>query len=308
MTGMATGLCNHGIVRLRRERRRPHCDPSPARGNGSRLIGNLGKQIEGGDLALLAAVNGALAAIDMDGGDSVVVAPGARAILADDGQTITLTIYTQAAVATGAALTGERAIALAGELIAAGLRPLRRRAPRLIDGGNCEGRPTMTDLSAHDEKPDFWQALHDVAYALDEGDVLALDAIDALRQAYPRPPVDDKVASVLHLLTMMDIELRRRVLATSSSTRPQCGMTSPGFSGALPPTSATAAPMLSCRAGSLICIATPPSHTMPLRPGSECRLDRQPNDHRSRKPRGMSDDDRLPFRRLAPTLSRAVSR
>lgn len=32
----------------------------------SRLIGNLGKQIEGGDLALLAAVTGALAAIDAE--------------------------------------------------------------------------------------------------------------------------------------------------------------------------------------------------------------------------------------------------
>ena len=91
----------------------------------SRLIGNLGKQIEGGDLALLADINGALAAIDADGDASVALAPGGRAVLADDGQTITLTIYIGAAVATGAALTAERAFALAGELIAAGLRRLR---------------------------------------------------------------------------------------------------------------------------------------------------------------------------------------
>jgi hypothetical protein len=90
----------------------------------SRLVGNLGKQIEGGDITLLAAVNGALVAIDADGGASVEVAPGGRAILADDGQTIALTIYAEE-VATGVTLTAERAIALAGELIAAGLRRLR---------------------------------------------------------------------------------------------------------------------------------------------------------------------------------------
>jgi hypothetical protein len=90
-----------------------------------RLVGNLGKRIEGGDLTLLAAVNGALAAIAADDGASVALAAGGQTILADDGQTITLTIYTEVAVATGATLTAKRAIALAGELIAAGLRRLR---------------------------------------------------------------------------------------------------------------------------------------------------------------------------------------
>jgi hypothetical protein len=90
----------------------------------SRLIGSLGKQIEGGDLALLAAVHGAIAAIDAEGGASVAVAPGGRAILADDRQTITLTIYTEAAVARPGRHS-PRTIALAGELIAAGLRRLR---------------------------------------------------------------------------------------------------------------------------------------------------------------------------------------
>lgn len=89
------------------------------------LIDKLDTRIEGGDLALLASVQGAIAAIDADSGSSGEAAPGGRAILADDGQTISLTIYTDATVAAGAALTAERAIALAGELIAAGLRRLR---------------------------------------------------------------------------------------------------------------------------------------------------------------------------------------
>src|SRR5665213_1370815 len=90
----------------------------------SRLLGNRGKQIDGGDVALLASVQGAIAAMDADGSASVAVAHGGRAILADDGQTISLTIYTEAAAATGAALTAERALALAGELITAARRRL----------------------------------------------------------------------------------------------------------------------------------------------------------------------------------------
>jgi hypothetical protein len=67
----------------------------------------------------------------------------------------------------------------------------------------------MTNLSRQ-HGPDFWQALSDSAYALDGGDVLPLDAIDAVRQAY-QPPADDNAAAVARFLTMLDIELRRRV-------------------------------------------------------------------------------------------------
>jgi hypothetical protein len=83
-----------------------------------RLIG----QIEAGQLALLAGINGALAAIDSE---DLTAEPAARADVSDDGQ-IRLTLYRDDGAAFAAPLAPGRAVALAGELIAAALPKLPR--------------------------------------------------------------------------------------------------------------------------------------------------------------------------------------
>jgi hypothetical protein len=50
---------------------------------------------------------------------------GGRAVLADDGAAITLTLYGEAGAAASVTLAPRRAVALAGELIRAALRRMR---------------------------------------------------------------------------------------------------------------------------------------------------------------------------------------
>jgi hypothetical protein len=78
--------------------------------------------IEGGTLALLAGIGAtlkALAAIPAD------IAPAARAIVSDGGGKIWLTLYGEAGAIATVTLASCRAVALAGELIAAALPRLR---------------------------------------------------------------------------------------------------------------------------------------------------------------------------------------
>jgi hypothetical protein len=92
----------------------------------SRLIGNLGKQIEGGDLALLAAVNGALAAIDAEPDCLADAERMARAIVTDvPGQPVCLSLYGEDGCVATIDLPPLRALAIAQELIAAAGRRLR---------------------------------------------------------------------------------------------------------------------------------------------------------------------------------------
>jgi hypothetical protein len=59
------------------------------------LVADLGCQVDGGTLALLGNVQGALVAIDaLPGSDEV--APADRVVIADDGERITLTLYREA--------------------------------------------------------------------------------------------------------------------------------------------------------------------------------------------------------------------
>src|SRR5437868_5907946 len=90
-----------------------------------RLIGNLGERIEGGDLALLAAVNGALCAIDAADCGLVNAEPMARAVVTDvPGSPAVLTMYGDDGRAVSVELTALRALNLAGRLLDAALRRL----------------------------------------------------------------------------------------------------------------------------------------------------------------------------------------
>jgi hypothetical protein len=116
-------------------------DPEPLRDAGNtdtrrqlldmreRLVGNLGERIEGGDLALLAAVHGAMAAIEA--ADRVLpdAEQAARAVVTDtrDGP-IALTLYNEAEAVATIALPPIRALALAGELIRAAMPRVREAA------------------------------------------------------------------------------------------------------------------------------------------------------------------------------------
>jgi hypothetical protein len=64
--------------------------------------------------------------------------PGARAVVSDDGSTISLTVYTEAGDAVPVALLPVRALALAGELIAAAVPKLNviERKPTKRRGGD----------------------------------------------------------------------------------------------------------------------------------------------------------------------------
>jgi hypothetical protein len=76
--------------------------------------------LDGGLLRLLGDANAALAAIDRQ--PPVDTEPAARAVVSDDGIEIRLISYTQAGAAAMVVLDPRRAIALAGQLIAAALR------------------------------------------------------------------------------------------------------------------------------------------------------------------------------------------
>ena len=97
----------------------------------SQLVGTLGCLIDGGGLALLADVQGALAAIDAARPDchdvepiEREVEPAERVVVTDDGVTIRLSAYRGDTLAAEVELSPLRAITLAGELIAAAARRL----------------------------------------------------------------------------------------------------------------------------------------------------------------------------------------
>lgn len=92
----------------------------------SRLIGKLGKKIEGGDLALLAAVNGAIAAMDAEPDCPADAERMARAIVTDvPGQLVCLSLYGEDGRVATIDLPPIRALAIAQELIAAAGQRLR---------------------------------------------------------------------------------------------------------------------------------------------------------------------------------------
>ena len=88
-----------------------------------RLLDDLDHQIDGGVLALLTGVNSALAAIDA--GAPVDGEPAERAIVADDGKSIRLTLYTAEGPAATAEVPPIRALTIATELVAAAIARLR---------------------------------------------------------------------------------------------------------------------------------------------------------------------------------------
>jgi hypothetical protein len=86
---------------------------------------------DGGTVALLTNVGSVIAACDAvalevpDTRQSDAM-PGGRAVLADDGSVIRLALYSEAGTVTAANLSPRRAVALAGELIAAAAGKLPR--------------------------------------------------------------------------------------------------------------------------------------------------------------------------------------
>lgn len=88
--------------------------------------------IDGGYLRLLGDVCAALAAVDAarapKGVTTIVIPLAERAIVADDGRSIHLTMYRGAETLAGASLTPLRALQLGHELIAAGMSRAAVRA------------------------------------------------------------------------------------------------------------------------------------------------------------------------------------
>jgi hypothetical protein len=75
---------------------------------------------------VLAAITGALAAIATEACQPPESEPAARAVVSDDGTEIRLTLYAENGAAFAAPIAPGRAVALAGELIAAALPKLAR--------------------------------------------------------------------------------------------------------------------------------------------------------------------------------------
>jgi hypothetical protein len=73
--------------------------------------------LDGGLLRLLGDTSAALAAIDRQ--PPADAEPAARVVVSDDGREIRLTLYTENGAAFAAPIAPGRAVALAGELIAA---------------------------------------------------------------------------------------------------------------------------------------------------------------------------------------------
>jgi hypothetical protein len=91
-----------------------------------RLVGNLGKRIEGGDLTLLAAVNGALSAIEAVDAVLPDAEQAARAVVSDvAGEMIALVLYRETEEVAQIALPPIRALALAAKLIQAAMPRLK---------------------------------------------------------------------------------------------------------------------------------------------------------------------------------------
>jgi hypothetical protein len=81
-------------------------------------------RIRSGSLALLADIIAAIDACDAARPDCSEPLSADRAVLADDGTTITLALYTGAGAVGSVSLSPRRTVALAAELIAAALRRL----------------------------------------------------------------------------------------------------------------------------------------------------------------------------------------
>ena len=91
-----------------------------------RLLDDLGSRIDGGNLSLLTAIGGALAAIDAESGEPADAEPMARAIVTDaPGLPIGLALYAADGKAAAVELLPLRALALANQLLAAALARLR---------------------------------------------------------------------------------------------------------------------------------------------------------------------------------------
>lgn len=78
-------------------------------------------QIDAGTLALLAGVAAAIDATEAAGDAPASAITALRAVLADDDKAITLTLYGEAGDVAAVTVAPQRAVALAGELIAAAL-------------------------------------------------------------------------------------------------------------------------------------------------------------------------------------------
>lgn len=92
------------------------------------IVGNLDEQIDGGGLALLADVHGALAALDDGRAAQLLPADNAmaRAIVRDvHGQPVAVVLYAEHGNSAAVELSPLRAISLAGELIEAASRRMR---------------------------------------------------------------------------------------------------------------------------------------------------------------------------------------
>jgi hypothetical protein len=87
------------------------------------LVGKLEQRIDGGMLALLGTVHGAISAVDAVPEE---VDPADRAVVSDDGETIFLTFYAADGAACGLELAPAHAVALAGRLIEAASARLAR--------------------------------------------------------------------------------------------------------------------------------------------------------------------------------------
>ena len=86
------------------------------------LVGRLAKRIEGGDLALLGTVHGAIEAVAAVPEEA---APAARAAVTDDGEVIRLSFYSADGASCGLELDPAHAVDLAGRLFAAASARLR---------------------------------------------------------------------------------------------------------------------------------------------------------------------------------------
>jgi hypothetical protein len=86
------------------------------------LLADMDRQIEAGSLVLLAGIGAALAAID---GEAGAAERAGRAVVSDDGQ-IRPAVYRDDGEPVAVMIAPVRAVALAGELVAAALPKLSR--------------------------------------------------------------------------------------------------------------------------------------------------------------------------------------
>jgi hypothetical protein len=88
------------------------------------LLNDMDRQIEAGQLALLAGINAGLAALDAEGCPNGK--PTARAVVSDDGREIRLTFYTENGAAVSAPLVPDH---LALRAASRSCRPYRTQTP-----------------------------------------------------------------------------------------------------------------------------------------------------------------------------------